>query len=40
MSKMKKDDFPGGRVDKNPSANTGDKSLIPGPERSHMLQSN
>ena len=26
-------DFPGGTVDKNPLANTGDIGLIPGPER-------
>ena len=28
--------FPGGSVVKNPSANAGDASLIPGLERSHM----
>ena len=28
--------FPGGSVDKNPPANAGDISLIPGPGRSHM----
>ena len=32
-------DFPGGAVVKNPPANAGDKGLIPGPGRSHMLQS-
>ena len=30
-------DFPGGRVVSNPSANTGETGLIPGPGRSHML---
>ena len=29
-------DFPGGPVAKNPPANAGDKSLIPGPGRGHM----
>ena len=33
-------DFPGGTVDKNPAANEGDMSLIPGPGRSHVPQSN
>ena len=33
-------DFPGGIVKKNLPANAGDMGLIPGPERSHMLQSN
>ena len=32
--------FPGGVVVKNPPANAGDTSLIPGPGRSHMLWSN
>ena len=32
--------FPGGLVIKNPPANAGDMGLIPGPERSHMPQSN
>ena len=32
--------FPGGSVVKNPPANAGDTGLIPGPERSHMPQSN
>ena len=32
--------FPGGSVVKNLPANAGDKSLIPGLGRSHMLQSN
>ena len=31
-----KEDFPGGTVDKNPSATAGDKALIPGPGRSHL----
>ena len=35
-----KQDFPGGAVVKNPPANAGDVGLIPGPGRSHMLQSN
>ena len=29
-------DFPGGQMVKNPPANAGDMSLIPGPGRSHM----
>ena len=29
-----------GQVDKNPPANAGDTGSIPGPGRSHMLQSN
>ena len=33
-------DFPGGAVVKNPPANAGDTGLSPGPERSHMPQSN
>ena len=33
-------DFPGGPVDKNPPANTGDTGLIPGPGRLDLLQSN
>ena len=33
-------DFPGGIVVKNPPANTGDMSLIPGLGRFHLLQSN
>ena len=33
-------DFPGGTVVKNPPANAGDTGSIPGPGRSHMLQSN
>ena len=33
-------DFPGGAVVKNPPANAGDTGSIPGPGRSHMLQSN
>ena len=32
-------DFPGGIVDKNPPVNAGDMGLIPGPGRSHTLQS-
>ena len=32
--------FPGGAVVKNPPANAGDTSSIPGPGRSHMPQSN
>ena len=30
-------DFPGGMVDKNPPADTGDRSLIPGLERFHVV---
>ena len=37
---VKTGDFPGASVDKNPSANAGDMGLIPGPGRSHVLQSN
>ena len=33
-------DFSGGTVVKNLSANAGDTGSIPGPGRSHMLQSN
>ena len=33
-------DFPGGAVNKDPPANTGDTGLIPGPGRSHMSRSN
>ena len=33
-------DFRGGVVVKNTPANAGDTSLIPGPGRSHMPQSN
>ena len=32
--------FPGGPVVKNPPANAGDMSWIPGLGRSYMLQSN
>ena len=38
--KMGRRDFPGGAVVKNPPANAGDMSSIPGPGRSHMLWSN
>ena len=31
--------FPGGAVDKNPPANTGDKGSIPGPGRFHMARA-
>ena len=31
-------DFPGGTMDRNPTANTGDTSSIPGPRISHMSQ--
>ena len=34
-----KEDFPGGAVVKNPSANTGDKGSSSGPGRSHMPRS-
>ena len=33
-------DFPGGAVVKKQPANAGDTCLSPGPERSHMPQSN
>ena len=33
-------DFPGGEVDRNPPANTGDTGSIPGPGRFYMLWSN
>ena len=33
-------DFPGGAVVKNPPAKAGDTGSIPGPGRSHSLQSN
>ena len=39
-SKLKVEDFPGDSVVENPPANTGGMDLIPGWERSHMLQSN
>ena len=37
---LKKLDFPGGTVDKNPSANKGDTGSIPGPGSFHTPQSN
>ena len=33
-------DFPGGTVDKNLSANTGNMDLVPGPGRPHLLWNN
>ena len=33
-------DFPGGTMDKNPPANAGDTSSIPGPGTFHMPQGN
>ena len=39
-SKSVSGDFPGGAVVKNPPANAGDTSSIPGPGRSHMPRSN
>ena len=33
-------DLPGGAMDKNPPADTGDMGLIPGPGRFHRLRSN
>ena len=39
MSK-KIQDFPGGRVVKNPPVNAGNTGSSPGPGRSHMPQSN
>ena len=35
-SKMKRQDFPGGLVVKNPPASAGDTGLIPGLGRFHM----
>ena len=32
--------FSGGSVTKNPPVNSADEGWIPGPERSHMMQSN
>ena len=40
LSNKKDLGFPGGAVVKNPPANAGDTGSIPGPVRSHMLQSN
>ena len=37
---VKRRDFPGGAVVKNPPANAGDTGSSPGPGRSHMQQSN
>ena len=34
------EEFPGGEVDKNQPTNSGDTSLIPGPGRVHLPQSN
>ena len=34
------ENVPGSLVFKNPPANAGDMGSIPGPERSHMPQSN
>ena len=39
-TEIKRWDFPGGAVVKNPPANAGDTGLIPGPGRSHMPWSN
>ena len=38
--KIKKTDFRGGAVDKNPPGNEGDIGLIPGPGRFHMPPCN
>ena len=40
IKKSTSKDFPGGAVVKNPPANAGDTSSIPGPGRSHMPRSN
>ena len=40
ISKRNSRDSPGGAVVKNPPDNAGDVGSIPGPERSHMPQSN
>ena len=34
------EDFPGGSVDKNPPANTGDTGSVPALGRSHMPRTN
>ena len=39
VDKLMIQDFPDGPVDKNLTANARDMGLIPGPGRSHMLQS-
>ena len=38
--KIEFENFPGGKVDRNPPANAGDMSSIPGPGRFHMPRSN
>ena len=40
LSKNNRQDFPGGKVGKNPPVNAGDMSFIPGLRRFDMLQSN
>ena len=40
LLKQNEGGFPGGTVVKKPPANAGDTGLIPGPGRSHTLQSN
>ena len=40
IDKKLKQGFPNGPVVKNPSANSGETSSIPGLGRSHMLRSN
>ena len=40
FEKLTHRDFPGGRVVKNPPANTGDMGSSPGPGRSHMPRGN
>ena len=40
VKKEKNRGFPGGSVIKNLPVNVGDRSLFPGPQRSHMPQSN
>ena len=40
LKKKKKQDFPGGPVVENPSANAGDTGSIPGPGRFHMPLGN
>ena len=37
--KKSSEDFPGGAVVRNLTANVGDMGSSPGPERSHMLRS-
>ena len=40
IKEVRREDFPGGAVVKNPPANAGDTGSSPGPGRSHMPRSN